>query len=84
MLATFRPHVLVSDIGMPFVDGYSLIRQVRALPNGACDIPAIAVTAFARDVDREEAFRAGFQRHLTKPVDPRELVSAVAKLARRE
>ncbi len=78
-----RFDVLVSDIGMPGEDGYELIRQVRALPtdrHGA--IPAVALTAYARTEDRVKALRAGFHMHATKPVDPVELVAAVASLAR--
>jgi CheY-like chemotaxis protein len=74
--------VLVSDIGMPGEDGYSLIRRVRAMPNEIAKIPAIALTAYARTEDRAKAINAGFQRHLTKPVEPVELISMVAILAK--
>ena len=77
------PDVLVSDIGMPGEDGYALMKHVRALPrerNG--DIPAMALTAYARGEDRVKAFRAGFQMHTTKPVDPAELIASVANLGR--
>ena len=76
-----RPDVLISDIGMPVRDGYSLIRQVRAseLEEGGM-LPAIALTAYARDVDRQQAIAAGFQKHLSKPVEPNELVAVVAHL----
>jgi PAS domain S-box-containing protein len=77
-----KPDVLVSDIGMPGEDGYALIRRVRALPNGASQIPAIALTAYARTDDRVKAINAGFQVHLSKPVEPVELVAMVASLAR--
>jgi signal transduction histidine kinase/CheY-like chemotaxis protein len=73
--------VLVSDIGMPGEDGYALIRKVRMLGAGAGNVKAIALTAFARIEDRTQAMLAGFQLHLTKPVDARELVAAVASLA---
>jgi PAS domain S-box-containing protein len=76
------PDVLVSDIGMPGEDGYSLIRRVRAMPNEIAKIPAIALTAYARTEDRAKAINAGFQRHLTKPVEPVELISMVAILAK--
>ncbi|HEX5128197.1 MAG TPA: ATP-binding protein, partial [Usitatibacter sp.] len=75
--------VLVSDIGMPGEDGYSLMRRVRELPpdrNG--DIPAMALTAYARGEDRVKAIRAGFHMHAAKPVDPAELIAAVANLGR--
>jgi CheY-like chemotaxis protein len=73
--------VLVSDIGMPGEDVYALIRKVRMLGAGAGNVKAIALTAFARIDDRTQAMLAGFQLHLTKPVDARELVAAVASLA---
>ena len=73
--------VLLADIGMPGEDGYSLIRRVRATcPPGSASIPAAALTAFARDEDRERALRAGFQLHLAKPIDASALVAAVAAL----
>ena len=73
--------VLVSDIGMPDQDGYDLIRQMRALPGDAGRVPAVALTALARNEDRRRALLAGYQRHVSKPVDPAELVAAVASLA---
>ena len=74
--------VIVSDIGMPGEDGYSLIRQVRAAERERTSVtPAIALTAFARGEDRRRALREGFQLHLTKPVDPAALAAAVATLA---
>jgi signal transduction histidine kinase/DNA-binding response OmpR family regulator len=80
----FKPDVLVTDIGMPRTDGYAFIRLLRALPpeqGGA--IPAIALTAYARAEDRERAERAGFQMHVSKPVDPLDLVWRVADLGGR-
>ena len=78
------PDVLVSDISMPDEDGYSLISKVRALPaERLARIPAIAVTAFARPEDRNQAIRAGFQAHVSKPVDPAELIALVAGLSGR-
>jgi PAS domain S-box-containing protein len=79
-----KPDVLVSDIAMPGEDGYTLIRKLRQLDaeHGGCT-PAIALTAFARDEDRDRALAAGFQAHLTKPVEPAELTAVVASLARR-
>jgi PAS domain S-box-containing protein len=77
-----RADVLVSDIAMPKVDGYALIRQVRELgAERGGDIPALALTAYARDSDRTLALEAGFQVHLPKPYDPDELVRVVARLA---
>ena len=73
--------VLLADIGMPGEDGYSLIQRVRTLcPPDSASIPAAALTAFAREEDRECALRAGFQLHLTKPIDASALVAAVAAL----
>jgi CheY-like chemotaxis protein len=77
-----RPHVLVSDIGMPDEDGFSLMRRIRKLPKtegGA--VPALALTAFAREEDRTGALTSGYTAHLGKPVEPPALVSAVANLA---
>ena len=76
-----RPDVLVSDIGMPGGDGYSLIRRVRLL-EGECEtrVPAVALTAFARAEDRTEALGRGFQAHLPKPIEPVELTALIARL----
>jgi PAS domain S-box-containing protein len=83
-LESAQPDVLVSDIGLPEVDGYELIRRVRTgAPPPACDVPAVALTAFARPEDRARALGAGFQAHVPKPVEPGILVTTVAKLARR-
>jgi len=82
-LACFKPHVLVSDIGMPEQDGYALIQEVRQLPaESGGTVPAVALTAFARAEDRRRALRAGFQRHAAKPVDIRDLTLMIAGLAR--
>ncbi|HVX11815.1 MAG TPA: response regulator [Pirellulales bacterium] len=78
------PDVLVSDIGMPEQDGYDLIREIRRLPpEKGGRIPAMALTAFAREEDRLQALAAGFQTHATKPIEPAELVAGVARLAGR-
>lgn len=82
MIVNRMPHVLVSDIGMQGDDGYVLIRKVRALAP-APKLPAIAVTAYAAAEDRARALRAGFQSHLSKPVEPAELAFAVANLVPR-
>ncbi|MBG1265714.1 response regulator [Nostoc sp. WHI] len=80
-LAEIKLDVLVSDISMPDMDGYMLIRQVRTwTPEQGGQIPAIALTAFARNEDQQEALKAGFQMHLSKPFNPEELISAIAKL----
>ncbi len=73
------PDVLVSDIGMPDMDGYSLIHEIRSLPsNRGGSTPAIALTAYARAEDSARALATGFQAHLTKPIDPERLVALVA------
>ncbi|MEG3911695.1 ATP-binding protein [Microcoleus sp. w1-18aA5] len=78
------PDVLVSDIGMPDEDGYSLIHKLRQLEaQRGGRLPAIALTAYARNDDRQQALLAGFQMHLTKPVDAAELVAVVASLTGR-
>jgi CheY-like chemotaxis protein len=78
----FRPDVLVSDIGLPIMDGYALIRQIRELEEGRGGrTPAIALTAYAASEDARRAFSAGFQLHMTKPVDPYELAAQIANLA---
>ena len=75
------PDVLVSDIGMAQMDGYMLIQQIRARsPQQGGTIAAIALTAYARDGDRQKALEAGFQAHITKPVEPEVLVKAITKL----
>jgi PAS domain S-box-containing protein len=84
VVASSRPQVLITDIGMPGTDGYELLRQVRELgPSRGGRVPAIALTAFARSEDRTRALRAGFQVHVAKPVDPSELVATVAAVAGR-
>jgi CheY-like chemotaxis protein len=78
------PHVIISDIGMPENDGYSLIRSVRTLPaETKRNIPAIALTAFARNEDRTRALVEGFNVHMAKPVEPTALVQAAIDLAGR-
>jgi PAS domain S-box-containing protein len=77
------PDVLLSDIGLPGESGYDLIRRVRSLPPAAGGAtPAVAVTAYASDRDRARALEAGFQDHLAKPVDPRDLVATIQQLLR--
>ncbi len=83
-IETVRPHVLVLDLGMPGMDGFELIARIRASTNpDVREIPAAALTAFARSEDRTKALRSGFEMHLAKPVDPGELVASVATLVRR-
>jgi CheY-like chemotaxis protein len=68
---------------MPEHDGYELITRVRAMPGNAGRIPAVALTALARDEDRKRTLLAGYQVHISKPVDPAELVTVIAMLAGR-
>jgi PAS domain S-box-containing protein len=79
-----RPDVLVSDIAMPDEDGYGLIRRIRSLEDSSSGIPAVAITAYAKEEDRHRALSSGFQIYLAKPIELTELVSVVAKAARRE
>jgi PAS domain S-box-containing protein len=81
-LLTKSVDVLICDIGMPDVDGYSLMRRIRALGDGQkSEVAAVALTAYARLEDRTEAMSAGFQNHLPKPVEPAELLAVVHSLA---
>lgn len=82
VLEVHTPDVLISDIAMPGADGYWLVRHVRALTDlKSRRIPAIALTAFTRDVDRARALAAGFDRHMPKPLNPAGLVDAVRSMA---
>ena len=81
---TISPHVVVVDLGMPELDGFQFIKQLRASSNASVrDVPAAALTAFARAEDRTKALQSGFEMHLAKPVDPGELVASIATLMRR-
>ncbi|HYC60040.1 MAG TPA: PAS domain S-box protein [Thermoanaerobaculia bacterium] len=79
MAAQWRPDVLISDLAMPHEDGFGLIRRIRESHDA---IPAIAITAYARAEDEERAKAAGFQRHVAKPFDPRDLIEVVRGLVR--
>jgi len=79
-LQIFKPDVLLSDIGLPVESGYELIHKVRSLPTEASKIPAIALTAFATEEDRKLSLAAGFQVHLTKPVEPGVLVETIERM----
>ncbi len=84
LLKSYRPDVIISDIGMPSMDGYDFMRQVRQLaPFAGTTLPAIALTAFARSIDRTKAIMAGYQIHMAKPIEPQELVATVASFAGR-
>ncbi|MBS1792141.1 MAG: PAS domain S-box protein [Acidobacteria bacterium] len=81
VLSTWKPDLLVSDIGMPEEDGYVMIGKLRALPaDEGGELPAVALTAFASPADKEKSLAAGFQRHLAKPVEPVELAKIVARV----
>jgi signal transduction histidine kinase/response regulator of citrate/malate metabolism len=85
MLRSAHPHLLLSDIGMPEQDGYDLIRKVRALPTDqGGSTPAVALTAFARSEDRRRAFLSGYQMHISKPVEPTELIAVCAAIIGRQ
>lgn len=81
-LVQSKPDLLLSDIGMPEMDGYMLMRLVRALEaeQGGHQIPAIALTAYAGEIDQQRALAAGFQRHIAKPVAPEELIEEISNL----
>jgi CheY-like chemotaxis protein len=84
ILETNAPDVLVTDVAMPQMDGFALLAQVRQSQDPAIrDVPAAALTAYARSEDRQKALRNGFQVHLAKPIDPGELMGAVATLVNR-
>ena len=82
VLGSFAPHLVVSDLGMPGQDGYDLIRQIRATGRSADTLPAIALTAFARDEDRNRALDAGYQHHVVKPVQAEQLLRIASELTR--
>jgi CheY-like chemotaxis protein len=80
-LLQFKPDILVSDIAMPGSSGYELVQQMRSIhPEG--QIPAISLTAYASATYEERSLQAGFQQHLTKPVNPEILVAAIVSLVR--
>ncbi|MBD2499029.1 PAS domain S-box protein [Anabaena azotica] len=84
LVPVVKPDVILSDIGMPEEDGYSLIRKIRALPSEqGGNVPAAALTAYARQSDRQQALTAGFQIHIPKPIEPIQLLKVVASLAGR-
>ena len=79
-ITSFQPQLLISDIGMPGMDGYELIRAVRALPPEQGRIPALSLSAFSADSDKQRSLEAGFNDHLTKPTDLERLVLIVAQI----
>lgn len=84
LVQTAAPDVILLDIGMPDMDGYTLIKTLRAMSEkDGGRTPAVALTAFARSEDRRQAMLAGFDVHVAKPVEPGELVAVVSRLASR-
>lgn len=83
MIKDWKPHVVVSDIGLPEIDGYDFMRRLRELEGGGERIPAIAVTGYAGALDESRALDAGYEIHLSKPIEMSELAIAIAKLSRR-
>jgi CheY-like chemotaxis protein len=82
MIREAPPQLLLSDIGLPDMDGYELIRRIRGTDHGPMSaVPAIALTAYARAEDRARALRAGYQAHLAKPVESGELLMTIASFA---
>jgi CheY-like chemotaxis protein len=82
VLEWYKPDVVVSDLAMPGEDGYSLIARIRAAENGE-QTPAVALTSYVRVEDRTRALSAGFNMFVPKPVEPNELITAIANLAER-
>jgi signal transduction histidine kinase/ActR/RegA family two-component response regulator len=80
LAVSFMPDVILSDIGMPQEDGYMFIERVRSVGGAAGTTPAIALTAYARPEDRTRALRAGYNTHVTKPIEPRDLIAVIASL----
>lgn len=79
-----KPDILIADIGMPQIDGYTLIRQIRQLsPDQGGQIRALTLTAYAGETNQQQAVAAGFQRHLPKPVEPGMLVQTIEQLLHR-
>lgn len=83
LIKEWKPHVVVSDIGLPGMDGYDFVRQLRELETDGERIPAIAVTGYAGAVDESKALDAGYEVHLSKPIELNKLVSVIAKVTRR-
>jgi CheY-like chemotaxis protein len=81
-LDSFRPDLVLSDISLPGMDGYEFIRAIRTLGPAIRDVPAVALTAFARPEDRQRALESGFDEHVAKPVEPTSLVALLARLVK--
>jgi CheY-like chemotaxis protein len=83
MIENWKPHVVVSDIGLPGMDGYDFMRQLRRTEGDGERIPAIAVTGYAGAIDESKALNAGYEVHLPKPIELNKLVEAIAKVSRK-
>jgi CheY-like chemotaxis protein len=83
LIKEWKPHVVVSDIGLPGMDGYDFMRQVRELETDGERMPAIAVTGYAGAIDESKALDAGYEVHLSKPIELNKLVSVIAKVSHR-
>ena len=81
-IAEWQPNVIVSDIGLPEMDGYDFMRELRKTEGGGKRIPAIALTGYAGAVDESKALNAGYELHFSKPINLSELAQAIAKLSR--
>jgi len=81
IIETWEPDILISDLGMPNVDGYELIKRIRTGASRHVKLPAVALTALTRVEDRVKALAAGYHMHVAKPVEPTELLTVVASLA---
>jgi PAS domain S-box-containing protein len=77
ILERLVPDILLSDIGMPEMDGYALLQAIRSLPSKCANVPAIALTAYAQEVDQQQAIAVGFQAHLAKPIEPELLIAKI-------
>ncbi|HEY0761997.1 MAG TPA: ATP-binding protein [Pyrinomonadaceae bacterium] len=84
MIKDWKPHVVVSDIGLPGTDGYDFMRQLREIEGDGERIPAIAVTGYAGAIDESKALDAGYEVHLSKPIELNKLVSVIARVSRRD
>ena len=81
IFSSWQPDILLSDIGMPEMDGYMLINKIRSMPpSQGGQIPAIALTAYAGETNHQQIIKAGFNKHITKPVEPVELAKTIANL----
>ena len=83
VIKEWKPHVVVSDIGLPGMDGYDFMRQLRELEADGERIPAIAVTGYAGAIDESKALEAGYEVHLSKPIELNKLVAVIAKVSHR-